>query len=256
MPIALLKRTTVKKKTSRSLVKECLHEVAGRTLPLKIIENGLARQLTLRIDAGGRSLRVTIPPGLAHGEVNRFLKRQQDWLEERLAKLPKRPLVRPGIRIPLRGVPHAIVHLPERRGTVTVGRKVDGTPALFVHGEREHLPRRLADFLKKQAKKDIEALVLKHTTAINKRAKSVRFRDTSSRWGSCTSDGKLSFSWRIMMAPKPVINYLVAHEVAHLRQMNHGPKFWKLCEELCPDTERCKDWLKRNGNALQAIQFE
>ena len=97
---------------------------------------------------------------------------------------------------------------------------------------------------------------MKHTTAIDKRAKSVRFRDTSSRWGSCTSDGKLSFSWRIMMAPKPVINYLVAHEVAHLKQMNHGPKFWKLCEELCPDTERCKDWLKRNGNALQAIQFE
>ena len=149
-----------------------------------------------------------------------------------------------------------IVHVPERRGTVTIGRKEDGTPALFVHGEREHLPRRLADFLKKQAKKDIEALVLKHATAINKRAKSVRFRDTSSRWGSCTSDGKLSFSWRIMMAPKPIINYLVAHEVAHLRQMNHGPKFWKLCEELCPDTERCKDWLKRNGNALQAIQFE
>lgn len=256
MPIALLKRTTVGKKTSRSLVKECLHEVAGRTLPLRIVQNDRARQLTLRIDAGGRSLRVTIPPGLAPGEVNRFLKRQQDWLEERLAKLPKRPQVRPGIRIPLRGMPHVIVHLPERRGTVSVGRKEDGTPALFVHGEREHLPRRLADFLKKQAKRDIEALVLKHTAAINKRAKSVRFRDTSSRWGSCTSDGKLSFSWRIMMAPKPIINYLVAHEVAHLKQMNHGPKFWKLCEELCPDTERCKDWLKRNGNALQAIQFE
>jgi predicted metal-dependent hydrolase len=257
MPFALLKRMTKPvRKTSSSLVKECLHEVAGRTLPLRIVENGRARQLTLRIDAGGRGLRVTIPPGLARGEVNRFLDRQQEWLEERLSKLPKRPLARPGIRIPLRGVAHAIVHEPGRRGTVTVGKKEDGTPALFVHGEREHLPRRLADFLKKQAKKDIEALVEKHAAAINKRAKSVRFRDTSSRWGSCTSDGKLSFSWRIMMAPKPVINYLVAHEVAHLKQMNHGPKFWKLCEELCPDTERCKDWLKRNGNALQAIQFE
>jgi predicted metal-dependent hydrolase len=84
----------------------------------------------------------------------------------------------------------------------------------------------------------------------------VRFRDTTSRWGSCTSDGTLSFSWRIMMAPRPVIDYLVAHEVAHLREMNHGPKFWKLCTELCPDTERCKAWLKRNGSALQAIAFE
>ncbi|TIO80025.1 MAG: M48 family metallopeptidase, partial [Mesorhizobium sp.] len=74
--------------------------------------------------------------------------------------------------------------------------------------------------------------------------------------GSCTSEGNLSFSWRIMMAPPAVINYLVAHEVAHLKEMNHGPKFWKLCEKLCPDTDRCKDWLKRNGGALQAIVFE
>ena len=257
MPIGLLKRLTKPApKQGRTLVKECEHEVAGRTLPLRIVENGRARQLTLRIDAGGRSLRVTIPPGLARGEVDRFLRRQQDWLEERLAKVPKRPKVRPGIKIPLRGVPHMIVHEPERRGTVTVGKKEDGTPALFVHGEREHLPRRLADFLKKHAKKDIEALVAKHTAAIGKRAKVVRFRDTSSRWGSCTSEGTLSFSWRIMMAPPPVINYLVAHEVAHLKQMNHGPKFWKLCEELCPDTERCKAWLKRNGGALQTIMFE
>lgn len=256
MPIALLRRLTESKKASVSLVRECLHEVAGRVLPLKIVENARARQLTLRIDAGGRSLRVTIPPGLQSGEVSRFLERHQEWLEERLAKIPRRPLVRPGIRIPLRGVPHVIVHEPGRRGSVTIGKKEDGTPALFVHGERAHLPRRLADFLKKQAKMDIDALVLKHTARIDKRAKAIRFRDTSSRWGSCTSDGKLSFSWRIVMAPKPVINYLVAHEVAHLRQMNHGPKFWKLCEELCPDTERCKDWLKRNGNALQVIQFE
>jgi predicted metal-dependent hydrolase len=99
-------------------------------------------------------------------------------------------------------------------------------------------------------------MVARHCEAAGRRAKAIRFRDTTSRWGSCTSDGVLSFSWRIMMAPTPVINYLVAHEVAHLREMNHGPKFWKLCEELCPDTERCKAWLKRNGGALQAIVFE
>jgi predicted metal-dependent hydrolase len=98
--------------------------------------------------------------------------------------------------------------------------------------------------------------VMKYTATIGRRAKAIRFKDTTSRWGSCTSDGSLSFSWRIMMAPAPVIDYLVAHEVAHLKEMNHGPKFWKLCRELCPDTDRCKDWLKRNGAALQAIAFE
>lgn len=251
--LSALLRKAPARKPSVSLVKECQHEVAGRTLLLRVIENERARQLTLRIDAGGQSLRVTIPPGLASGEVSRFLKRQQDWLEERLSKLPKRPLVRPGIRIPLRGVPHVIVHEPGRRGTVTVGRKEDGTPALFVHGEREHLPRRLSDFLKKQARKDIEALVTKHTATINKRAKSIRFRDTSSRWGSCTSTGTLSFSWRIMMAPAPVIDYLVAHEVAHLREMNHGPRFWRLVLTHCPHTRAAKQWLKQHGHTLHHV---
>ena len=231
------------------------HVVAGRTLPLKIVENERARRLTLRIDAGGQGLRITVPPGLSGVEVDRFLHRQQGWLEQRLARSPDRPQVRPGIKIPLRGVPHAIIHEPGRRGAVTVGIEGD-QPALFVHGDRRHLPRRLADFLKREAKRDIEALVEKHTAAVGRRAKAVRFRDTSSRWGSCTSDGSLSFSWRIMMAPPAVINYLVAHEVAHLKEMNHGPKFWKLCGELCPDTERCKAWLKKNGSALQAIRFE
>ncbi|RUT84664.1 M48 family peptidase, partial [Mesorhizobium sp. M7A.T.Ca.US.000.02.1.1] len=199
--------------------------------------------------------RITVPPGLRRGEVDRFLERHQDWLEQRLAKVPTRPQVRPGIRIPVRGVPHRIVHEPSKRGTVTVSRDERG-PLLIVHGDRIHLPRRLADFLKREAKKEIEKLVAKHTEALGKRAKAIRFKDTSSRWGSCTSEGNLSFSWRIMMAPSPVINYLVAHEVAHLKEMNHGPKFWKLCEKLCPDTDRCKDWLKRNGGALQAIMFE
>lgn len=236
-------------------VQEREHVVAGRALPLRIVENERARRLTLRIDAGGRGLRITVPPGLARGEVERFLTRHQGWLEQRLAKVPDRPQVRPGIKLPLRGMPHLIIHEPGKRGTVTVGRDESG-PTLVVHGERLHLPRRIADFLKREAKRDIEALVEKHSAAVGRRAKAIRFRDTSSRWGSCTADGVLSFSWRIMMAPPPVINYLVAHEVAHLREMNHGPKFWKLCEELCPDTERCKAWLKRNGGALQAIMFE
>ncbi|MBN9242381.1 MAG: M48 family metallopeptidase [Mesorhizobium sp.] len=231
------------------------HQVAGRTLPLRVVENERARRLTLRIDAGGQGLRITVPPGLKLGEVEKFLIRHQGWLEQRLAKVPDRPQVRPGIRIPVRGVPHLIVHEPGKRGTVEVSRDVSG-PTLIVHGDRLHLPRRVADFLKREARREIEALVAKHTQAVGRKAKAVRFKDTSSRWGSCTTDGNLSFSWRIMMAPQPVINYLVAHEVAHLKEMNHGPKFWKLCTELCPDTDRCKAWLKRNGGALQAIAFE
>ncbi len=226
-----------------------------RTLPLRIVENERARRLTLRIDAGGQGLRVTVPPGLRQGEVEKFLHRHQGWLEQRLAKVPDRPQVRRGVKVPFRGVPHLVVHEPGRRGTVSV-ENGEGGPRLVVHGERLHLPRRVADFLKREARREIEMLVARHTATVGRKAKAIRFRDTTSRWGSCTSDGTLSFSWRIMMAPPAVIDYLVAHEVAHLKEMNHGPDFWKLCGQLCPDTERCKAWLKRNGGALQAIRFE
>lgn len=233
---------------------ERMHEVAGRTLPLRIVENERARRLTLRIDAGGRGLRITVPPGLSAGQVERFLDRHQGWLEARLEKLPDRPRLRPGVKMPLRGVPHLIVHEPGKRGTVALAR-VEGEPALVVHGDRVHLPRRLADFLKREARREIGALVEKHTATVGRRAKAVRLKDTTSRWGSCTADGTLSFSWRIMMAPPTVIDYLVAHEVAHLKEMNHGPKFWALCGKLCPRTDEAKAWLKRNGGALQAIGF-
>jgi predicted metal-dependent hydrolase len=239
----------------RQPVLERVHLVANRELPLKIVENDRAKRMTLRIDAGGRGLRVTIPPGLRQGEVDLFLDRHRNWLETKFAKLPDRPKVRPGVKMPLRGVPHLIVHEPAKRGTVTEGNDA-GRPALIVHGREEHLPRRLADFLKRAAKNDIEPLVAKHCARVGRQAKAVRFKDTSSRWGSCTSDGSLSFSWRIMMAPPTVIDYLVSHEVAHLKEMNHGPKFWALCKELCPRTEEARAWLKRNGSALQAIDFD
>ena len=171
-----------------------------------------------------------------------------------MRRCPINRSVRPGVKIPVRGVPHLIVHEPAKRGTVRQENGAEG-PRLIVYGDRPHLARRVGDFLKREARRDLEMLVARHTATVGRRAKAVRLKDTKSRWGSCTSDGTLSFSWRIMMAPPPVIDYLVAHEVAHLKEMNHGPKFWKLCGELCPDTERCKAWLKRNGSALQAIDF-
>ena len=94
-------------KPKPSPVQEREHVVAGRTLPLRIVESARARRLTLRIDSGGQGLRITVPPGLRRGEVEKFLHRHQDWLEQRLAKVPTRPQVRPGIRIPIRGVARA-----------------------------------------------------------------------------------------------------------------------------------------------------
>jgi predicted metal-dependent hydrolase len=245
-------RTALTKPQPLSL--ERPHEVAGRTLHLRIIENNRAKRLTMRIDTGGRGLRVTVPPGLPMRDVDEFILRHQGWLETRLTKYPDRPKLRPGVKLPVRGLNHALLHEPAKRGSVEQGHDEDGA-YLIVHGDRLHFGRRLSDFLKREAKRDIEPMALALAGKTGRKVKSIKFKDTSSRWGSCTSDGNLSFSWRIMMAPKPVIAYLVAHEVAHLTEMNHGVKFWRLCQELCPEMDKAKAWLKRNGAALQAIEF-
>jgi predicted metal-dependent hydrolase len=249
-------RTALKKQPLKSFERE--HEVAGRSLTLRVTENARASRLTLRIETGGRAIKMTVPPGMPSREVESFLFRHQGWLEAKLAKYPDKPKLRPGIKLPVRGVAHLIVHEPAKRGSVEQASDEDG-PYLMVHGERAHLGRRLQDFLKKEAKRDIETMALQLALKCGKKVKSIRFKDTKSRWGSCTSDGSLAFSWRIMMAPRPVIAYLVAHEVAHLTEMNHGPKFWKLCKELCQDAgiemDKAKAWLKRNGPALQSIEF-
>lgn len=229
------------------------HVVGGRTLPLTVTRNPRAKRLTLRIERGGGGLRMTVPPRWPAREVDRFLLRQKAWLEERIAKLPESPALRAGVKLPVRGLPHRLVHVGGRGG-VTVSQDAAG-PLLLVHGDAAFLGRRVADFLKREAKAEIAALVARHAATVGREPAAIRFRDTASRWGSCTSAGALSFSWRIMMAPPPVIDYLVAHEVAHLREMNHGPDFWALCEKLCPDTSRCRAWLKKNGGALQAIGF-
>ena len=228
--------------------------ISGRTLPLIITENPRAKRLTLRIQPGGRGLKVTVPPHISENEVTDFVERNRGWLNSKLDLVPDKPEVREGIKIPIRGVNHLIVRQSGRGITHTIMGD-DGSARMVVYGDEKFLPRRVADFLKKEARREIEGLVAHHSKKVGRAAKSIRFRDTSSRWGSCTSDGRLSFSWRIMMAPPQVINYLVAHEVAHLKEMNHSANFWALCKELCPETDKCKSWLKRNGNKLQAIGF-
>jgi predicted metal-dependent hydrolase len=227
--------------------------VSGRAIALEVARNARARRLTLRIGRDGSSARITAPNHVRASEIAEFLARHMGWLDEKLAAYPERPLLRPGVKVPLHGVPHRIIRHPGRGGT---RRELgEGGAEIHVFGAEDQTARRIADHLKKAAKAEIEPMALALAARLGRKVRSIRFKDTTSRWGSCSADGNLSFSWRIMMAPPRVIAYLVAHEVAHLSEMNHGPKFWALCRELCPDMEACRAWLKRNGAKLQSIGF-
>jgi predicted metal-dependent hydrolase len=121
---------------------------------------------------------------------------------------------------------------------------------LTVPGDDTHWQRRLIDWLKQQAQDDLRKASIIYAEKMGARFTRITVRDQKSRWGSCTSDGALSYSWRLILAPHFVLDYVAAHEVAHLKEMNHGPRFWRLVLTHCTHTRSAKQWLKTHGHTL------
>ncbi|WP_375619229.1 MULTISPECIES: M48 family metallopeptidase [unclassified Bartonella] len=232
---------------------------SDRSVPVQVRENKCARRLTLRIDASGQRICVTTPPAISLCTIQGFIEKHRSWIEERLARVKishENAYLKEGATIPLLGVCHSIKHREGRGVTEIIAGDAEQEPQIIVYGQLEYLPRRIADILKKQAARIITPLVVHYAHKVESKVKSICYKDTRSRWGSCSIDKRLSFSWRLVMAPKEVVEYVVAHEVSHLVEMNHGPRFWALCEELCPDSKTYRAWLKENAHRLQAINFD
>ncbi|MEM5493569.1 M48 family metallopeptidase [Hoeflea sp. AS16] len=228
--------------------------VNGRDLPLTVREHARATRMTLRIEPGGQALKLTIPKGLPAREIDEFLTRHHGWLMTRLARVEDAGPLADQATIAIRGVDHRIAMTGKLRG-IAEQTEIDGVPTLLVSCLPEHVGRRVSDHLKRVARQELEVLVRTHAATLGKPVRGISYKDTKSRWGSCTSEGNLAFSWRIAMAPDFVIDYLAAHEVAHLKEMNHGPDFWATCKALCPRTNEAKRWLKQNGSRLFAVSF-
>ena len=208
-----------------------------------------SHRFTLRVRAPTRDVLLTMPTRSSLKAAREFAERHAAWIGVRLARLPRPVAFEPRAVMPLRGVDHRIVHRPGERGVVWLeaGEQV---PLICVAGERPHVPRRVADFLKREARKDLEAAVARHSKALGVAPRRIALRDTVSRWGSCSSTGGLNFSWRLILAPPFVLDYLAAHEVAHIVHMNHSPKYWNLLRRLHPGTDRAEAWLKTYGPNL------
>jgi predicted metal-dependent hydrolase len=209
-----------------------------------------ARRYTLRIQAANREIVLTMPPRGSVKEAREFAEKHGGWIAARLGRLPEAAPFAPGTVLPLRGLAHRIVHRRIARGTVWSELGHDGERLLCVAGEAPHLARRIGDFLKREAKRDLDAAAARYAEKLGVGLKRVSIRDQSSRWGSCSTTGALSFSWRLILAPRYVLDYLAAHEVAHLIEMNHSPRFWRLLARTCPDMQRAKAWLDLHGADL------
>ncbi|GJD95548.1 M48 family metallopeptidase [Methylobacterium iners] len=208
-----------------------------------------ARRLTLRVSSATGDVVMTLPARTSIATAQRFAVSHGGWIAARLARVPERTLLEPGAIVPLRGVPHRIEHRGER-SRATLAETVGEEAVIAVSCEAPHVPRRVRDFLEREARADLRRSVETYAAALGQAPKRITVRDTRSRWGSCTARGDLNFSWRLILAPPVVLDYLVAHEMAHLREMNHSPRFWALVGSLCPHVEEAERWLKRNGAAL------
>lgn len=226
------------------------HEVGvgGRQIPVRLRDNAQARRIILRIDPETDGVIVTLPPGAADAQAIALVQEKRGWIDNALRSLPPKSEIRDGAEISVLGQTCVIQHDPADRS----GVRRDDT-LLLVSGDVRHLKRRVADWLKAEARRHIVPRVEEMAACLGEPFSRISVRDTRSRWGSCTPSGNLSFSWRLVMAPEEILDYVVAHEVSHLRHLNHGVQFWQTVASLGVDAKAGRAWLNEHGQSLMRV---
>jgi predicted metal-dependent hydrolase len=218
----------------------------GIAAAVKVRISARARRINLRISEAERAVLLVLPPGVPLRRGLRFLAAQRGWIATRLARLPPRVPFVEGAVVPVLGVPHRIrCALDPAAPAVAVADR-----EIRVRGDPAHLSRLVRDHLIAAARAELTRRARDFAARIGREVTRVGVRDPASRWGSCAAAGSLSFSWRLILAPEPVIDHVVAHEVAHLAEMNHGRHFWQLVESLAPGSAAPRTWLKRHRSRL------
>jgi predicted metal-dependent hydrolase len=225
--------------------------IDGKPIGIAVKVSARARSFRLSLPASGPLL--TLPEKSRWADAEAFLHRHRHWLAARLPRTAQAQRLVAGATIPLRGVPHRVMATGMLRGRVECIETPDG-PVLRVPGDQAHQPRRLHDWLKAEALHDLKRQSDHHAARLGVSVKQVRLRSQSSRWGSCSSTGNINYNWRLILAPPHVLDYVAAHEVAHIVEMNHSPAFWATVEQTLPDMARGKAWLKAHGRDLMAWQ--
>lgn len=217
-------------------------------IPVTLRRSARARRFSLRVSRLDGRVTLTLPLRARESDGMAFLRDQEDWLRRTLAGMPQIPRLAFGAAFPLEG--RALVL------TQGTGRQIRiESASLMVPGDAARLGARLQAWLKARARDRLAAASDRHAAALGRPYVQLTLRDTRSRWGSCTHDGRLMYNWRLIMAPPQVLDYVAAHEVAHLAQMNHSPAFWAEVARLMPDYAAPRRWLKAHGQELQAWRF-
>ncbi len=224
----------------------------GQAVRVRLEVNSRARRLIIRLDERRREAVAVAPSSRQIAAAVAFAAERADWISSRLRHLPDPDQFGEGQVISFRGQPCRITCAGTGRLARLLPGDSDGIMALSLPGDEATLSFRVERFLRKEAKAELVNAVGRFTRQLQVAHAGISVKDTRSRWGSCTSDGRLSFSWRLILAPPPVLDYVAAHECAHLIEMNHSARFWTLVETCCPDWKTQRNWLRAHGPALQA----
>ena len=227
-------------------------EIDGRAVAVHVKLNTRARGYVVRLDPRSGQVVVVRP---ARGSVKKalnFAQENRSWIAARLKERPSQILFEENCVIPFKDIPHTITNCRQAQRGVWAQAAPEQTelPRLCVSGRPEHCARRLTDWLKREARNDLTARTAQHTKTLGLPNCRIQVRDPFSRWGSCSSTGTLSFSWRLIMAPEFVLDYVAAHESAHLKHLNHGKRFWALVDQLTSRRVQAENWLTKQGPDL------
>ena len=220
-------------------------ELGGREVALVVRRSARARRLAVRIPGRDDSVELVLPTRAAEADGLAFLRSRADWVIERLGRMPARVPFADRAVLPLGGEPHVLRHVGGRGAPV----RVEGNEIL-VAGRPDHMARRLGDWLRAEARRRIEPPAHRMAAEIGREVSRITIRDQKSRWGSCARGGRLSFNWRLVLAPAWVMEYVVAHEVAHIAEPNHSPAFWATVARLNSDARAGRAWLRQQGMDL------
>ncbi|MBL4720295.1 MAG: M48 family metallopeptidase [Alphaproteobacteria bacterium] len=221
--------------------------IGDRAVEIAIRRSPRARCIALRIDPAIGGAEIVLPPGASESEGLAFVATRGGWLLDRLDQMPRRITFKDGVAIPLYGEATVIRHAPDKK----IGVALEDNQ-LVVGGREEHLARRLKDWLRRDARRVISPLAWALADGLGQKPARISIRDQRSRWGSCSSTGALSFNWRLVLAPPFVLEYVTAHEVAHMQEMNHSPAFWSVVNDLTAHCVTGRKWLKTNGGGLHS----
>ena len=215
---------------------------------IQLRRSARARRVSLRVSRADGSVTLTLPPRMREAAAMAFLSQHEDWLRQTLAARPVGVVAGLGAVVPVEGRPVTLVtgsgRLPRLEGE-----------CLILPGDASRAGVRAQAFLRAMARDRLAAACDRHAGQLLRPYTALTLRDTRSRWGSCTAQGRLMFNWRLVLAPPAVLDYVAAHEVAHLAEMNHGPAFWATVARLCPGYEPHRRWLKAQGETLHSYRF-